>query len=109
MLEDETSDIFIPGRFTRGAMPGDKVLVEKFEHPRVGGQRRGARSLLCWKRKILVGTMRRMEGRLKFRAGRLPRPSPCRSCADCEGSAKDGDKVAVEILIRGSRQEKTTV
>ena len=23
MLEDETSDIFIPGRFTRGAMPGD--------------------------------------------------------------------------------------
>ena len=37
MLEDETSDIFIPGRFTRGAMPGDEVLVEKFEHPRVEG------------------------------------------------------------------------
>ena len=35
MLEDGTSDIFIPGRFTRGAMPGDMVLVEKFEHPRV--------------------------------------------------------------------------
>ena len=33
MLEDGTSDIFIPGRFTRGAMPGDMVLVEKFEHP----------------------------------------------------------------------------
>ena len=27
MLEDGTSDIFIPGRFTRGAMPGDMVLV----------------------------------------------------------------------------------
>ena len=37
MLEDGTGDIFIPGRFTRGAMPGDKVLVEKFAHPRVEG------------------------------------------------------------------------
>ncbi len=27
MLEDESGDIFIPGRFTRGAMPGDMVLV----------------------------------------------------------------------------------
>jgi len=35
MLEDGTSDIFIPGRFTKGAMPGDEVLVEKFEHPRM--------------------------------------------------------------------------
>ena len=33
MLDDGTSDIFIPGRFTRGAMPGDEVLVEKFAHP----------------------------------------------------------------------------
>ena len=37
MLDDGTSDIFIPGRFTRGAMPGDEVLVEKFAHPRVEG------------------------------------------------------------------------
>ena len=28
MLEDESGDIFIPGRFTRGAMPGDMVTVE---------------------------------------------------------------------------------
>ena len=28
MLEDESGDIFIPGRFTRGAMPGDSVLGE---------------------------------------------------------------------------------
>ncbi len=39
MLEDESGDIFIPGRFTRGAMPGDSVLVEKFAHPPGGGQR----------------------------------------------------------------------
>ena len=42
MLDDGTSDIFIPGRFTRGAMPGDMVLVEKFEHPRVEGSDEGA-------------------------------------------------------------------
>ena len=41
MLEDESGDIFIPGRFTRGAMPGDSVLVEKFAHPRVEGSDRG--------------------------------------------------------------------
>ena len=33
MLEDGTSDIFIPGRFTRGAMPGDKVLVPNPGYP----------------------------------------------------------------------------
>ena len=41
MLEDESGDIFIPGRFTRGAMPGDSVLVEKFAHPRVEGSDEG--------------------------------------------------------------------
>ena len=41
MLEDGTSDIFIPGRFLRGAMPGDKVLVEKLAHPRVEGSDEG--------------------------------------------------------------------
>ena len=79
MLEDGTSDIFIPGRFTRGAMPGNKVLVEKFEHPRV-------------------------EGMLKFVPDDCPAIS-MRMMRDCEGGAKDGDKVAVEILQRGNRQE----
>ena len=48
--------------------------------------------------------MHRMEGRLKF----VPDDCPAISMQvmrDCEGSAKDGDKVAVEILLRGSRQE----
>ena len=52
MLEDGTSDIFIPGRFTRGAMPGDMVLVEKFSIP-VWRAAMKARSLPFWKRKIL--------------------------------------------------------
>ena len=104
MLEDETSDIFIPGRFTRGAMPGDEVLVEKFEHPRVEGSDEGAILAILTEKNDLVGTVRRVEGRLRF----VPDDCPAITmplARDCEGGAKDGDKVAVEILNRGNRQE----
>ena len=104
MLEDGTSDIFIPGRFTKGAMPGDDVLVEKFEHPRVEGSDEGAILAILTEKNDLVGTVRRVEGRLRFA------PDDCPAITmplarDCEGGAKDGDKVAVEILNRGNRQE----
>ena len=104
MLEDGTSDIFIPGRFTRGAMPGDEVLVEKFEHPRVEGSDEGAILAILTEKNDLVGTVRRVEGRLRF----VPDDCPAITmplARDCEGGAKDGDKVAVEILNRGNRQE----
>ena len=104
MLEDGTSDIFIPGRFTKGAMPGDDVLVEKFEHPRVEGSDEGAILAILTEKNDLVGTVRRVEGRLRF----MPDDCPAITmplARDCEGGAKDGDKVAVEILNRGNRQE----
>ena len=104
MLEDGTSDIFIPGRSTKGAMPGDDVLVEKFEHPRVEGSDEGTILAILTKKNDLVGTVRRVEGRLRF----VPDDCPAITmplARDCEGGAKDGDKVAVEILNRGNRQE----
>ena len=104
MLEDGTSDIFIPGRFTKGAMPGDDVLVEKFEHPRVEGSDEGAILAILTEKNDLVGTVRRVEGRLRF----VPDDCPAITmplARDCEGGTKDGDKVAVEILNRGNRQE----
>ena len=104
MLGDGTSDIFIPGRFTKGAMPGDDVLVEKFEHPRVEGSDEGAILAILTEKNDLVGTVRRVEGRLRF----VPDDCPAITmplARDCEGGAKDGDKVAVEILNRGNRQE----
>ena len=104
MLDDGTSDIFIPGRFTRGAMPGDEVLVEKFAHPRVEGSDEGEILAILTEHNEMVGTARRIEGRLKF----VPDDCPAISMQlmrDCEGGAKDGDKVAVEILLRGNRQE----
>ena len=104
MLEDGTSDIFIPGRFTKGAMPGDEVLVEKFEHPRMEGSDEGTILAVLTEKNDLVGTVRRVEGRLRF----VPDDCPAITMPlsrDCEGGAKDGDKVAVEILNRGNRQE----
>ena len=104
MLEDGTSDIFIPGRFTKGAMPGDDVLVEKFEHPRVEGSDEGAILAILTEKNDLVGTVRRVEGRLRF----VPDDCPAITmplARDCEGGAKDGDQVAVEILNHGNRQE----
>ena len=104
MLEDGTSDIFIPGRFTKGAMRGDDVLWEKFEHPRVEGSDEGAILAILTEKNDLVGTVRRVEGRLRF----VPDDCPAITmplARDCEGGAKDGDKVAVEILNRGNRQE----
>ena len=104
MLEDGTSDIFIPGRFTKGAMPGDDVLVEKFEHPRVEGSDEGAILAILTEKNDLVGTVRRVEGRLRFVQDDCPAIT-MPLARDCEGGAKDGDKVAVEILNRGNRQE----
>lgn len=104
MLEDGQSDVFIPGRFTRGAMPGDQVLVEKFAHPRVEGSDEGEILAILTEHNNLVGTARRIDGRLKF----VPDDCPAISMQLMRGSevgAKDGDKVAVEILQRGTRQE----
>ena len=98
MLEDGTSDIFIPGRFTRGAMPGDKVLVEKFAAPPCGGQRRGRDPGRAGpKRTTWWAPPAGWRAVLKF----VPDDCPAISMQlmrDCEGGAKDGDKVAVEIL-----------
>ena len=99
MLEDESGDIFIPGRFTRGAMPGDSVLVEKFAHPRVEGSDEGEILAVLEQKNDMVGTVRRIEGRLKF----VPDDCPAISMTiqrDCEGGAKDGDKVAGDPAAR---------
>ena len=104
MVEDAQTDIFVPGRFMRGAMPGDTVLVEKFDHPRVEGSDEGQILAVLEEHNDFVGTVRRIEGKLKF----VPDDCPALSMTlarDCEGGAKDGDKVAVEILLRGARAE----
>ena len=43
--EDGSLDVFIPGKFLLGAMPGDSVMVSVFEHPRVAGRTREFRGV----------------------------------------------------------------
>ena len=74
------------------AMPGDMVLVEKFEHPRVEGSDEGEILAILEEKNDLVGTARRIEGRLKFVPDDCPAIS-MQMMRDCEGGAKDGDKV----------------
>ena len=102
--DDGTGDIFIPGRALHGAMPQDKIIIKLFDHPRVEGSDEGEILAILEEKNDLVGTARRIDGRLKF----VPDDCPAISMQlmrDCEGGAKDGDKVAVEILQRGNRQE----
>ena len=104
MLEDGTGDIFIPGRMMKGAMPGDRVLVEKLAHPRVEGSDEGEILAVLEEKNDLVGTARRISGRLVFVPDACPAIS-MQIIRDGEGGARDGDKVAVEIRSRGTRQE----
>jgi ribonuclease R len=102
--DDGTGDIFIPGRGLAGAMPGDKVLVEKFDRPRVPGSDEGEILTVVEPHNQFVGTARRVEGKLVFV------PDDCTTlnmqiAKDCDGGARDGDKIAVEILSRGARHE----
>ena len=104
MLEDGSGDIFIPGRLMKGSMPGDRILVEKLAHPRVEGSDEGEVLAVLEQKNSLVGTTRRLGGKLVF----VPDDCPAISMQilrDSEGGARDGDKVAVEIRSRGMRQE----
>lgn len=101
MKEDKSGDIFIPGRGLKGAMPGDKVLVEKFERPRVPGSDEGEIIAVLEPKDDLVGTVCRLEGRLRF----VPDDCPGLGLLiahGCEGGARDGEKAAAHILRRGT-------
>lgn len=102
--EDGEGDIFIPGRFLMGAMTGDRVLVEKFAKPRVEGSDEGQVVAVVEKHQRFVGSVQRIEGRLMF----VPDVCPTMQMniqRGSEGGAKDGDKVAVDILRRGMRHD----
>ncbi len=104
MRDDLSGDLFVPGRFLMGAMPGDKVLVEKNERPRMAGSDEGQVIAITEKNNNFVGTVHRVEGKIKFV------PDDCVTlymdiARGCEGGAKDGDKVAIEIVNRGRRQD----
>ena len=98
---DGQGDIFIPGRSLMGAMPGDQVLVQLFEHPRVAGSQEGEVVAVTVATKSFVGTVRQGQDGLFLEPDQCPglylfiEPS-------ADGGVRDGDKAAVEILERGT-------
>ena len=107
MREDLSGDLFIPGRSLKGAMPGDKVLVRKFERPRVAGSEEGEVVKITEQCNSFVGTLRREEdtGRHYLEADACP---AVRLYVK-RGAAQPGEKVAVSILARGDRHEEHRV
>ena len=110
MREDLSGDIFIPGRSLKGAMPGDKVLVHKFDHPRVEGSDEGEVAYITEQKNTFVGTVRKEEGDDRL----YLEPDACPAVKlfikkSADGGVEVGEKAAVEILSRGSRHEEHRV
>lgn len=105
---DGTGDVFIPGRGLHGALPGDQVLVEKFERPRVPGSDEGEIVAVVEPKDEMVGTVARIEGRLQF----VPDDCPGMELTiahGCTGGARDGEKVAAHVLRRGTEHDEHLV
>ena len=63
-VQPDGQDIFIPGKYLMGAMPGDTLLVSLFEHPRVEGSSEGEVLAVVKENNRFTGTVETIEGRL---------------------------------------------
>lgn len=99
-IDPEIGDIFIPGKYLMGAMPGDSVLVIKDEHPRVAGSLEGKVAAIIKENNRFTGTVEVCDGRLILVPDACPK-SPILIKKRADGGAQPGDKAAVEILERG--------
>ena len=98
-VQPDGQDIFIPGKYLMGAMPGDTLLVSLFEHPRVEGSSEGEVLAVVKENNRFTGTVETIEGRLALVPDACPHcPIYIKKSAD--GGARDGEKAAVEILER---------
>ncbi len=105
MREDLSGDMFIPGRFLLGAVTGDRVLVEKSSTPRVAGSDEGAVLVILKENNSMVGTAKRINGKLMFVPDDCPNIE-MNFTRDGDGGAKNGDKVAVEIVVRSNSYQE---
>lgn len=100
VAQKEGPDVFIPARGLNGALLGDGVLVKLFSKPKVAGSLEGEILAVTKPRETFVGTVEQEKGRLYFVPDECPYVQLLiKKSAD--GGAKDGDKVAAEVLTRG--------
>ncbi len=98
--EDGSVDVFIPGKFLKGAMPGDSVMVSVFETPRVEGSVEGEVVGILTENNRFVGSIERVDGRLCLVPDNCPH-TPLQIKKSADGGVKCGEKAAAEILERG--------
>lgn len=90
-VQPDGQDIFIPGKYLMGAMPGDTLLVSLFEHPRVEGSSEGEVLAVVKENNRFTGTVETIEGRLALVPDACPHcPIYIKKSAD--GGARDGEK-----------------
>lgn len=97
---EQGDDIFVPGRYLRGAMPGDIVLVREAEHPQRPGTREGEVLAVLEEHNTFVGTVEKIEGKLYLVPDKCP-GCPLLIKKSADGGTKAGEKAAAEILERG--------
>lgn len=103
--DPEIGDIFIPGKYLMGAMPGDVVFVILDEHPRVSGSLEGKVAAIAKENNRFTGTVDVLGGRLVLVPDACPQ-SPILIKKSADGGAHPGDKAAVEILERGDSHDE---
>lgn len=97
-------EFFIPGRFLQGAMPGDTLSLHVSKNTRSGGSREGKVLAVIKERREFTGILREEYGRIVFIPDDCPQV-PIFLKKNGLGEALCGEKVAVELVERGSAYE----
>ncbi len=97
---DNDEEIFIPGKFLCGAMPGDTVLA-RYIDSRSGSPEGEVADILKTASAKLTGVIVKDENRLMFKPDTMSK-TPIKIAGD-DIICKEGDKVLAEIIYRGSR------
>ncbi len=102
--DDDSGDIFVPGKYLLGAMPGDSVLVELETRPRVADSREGRVTAVLEEHNDFTGLVQEVDGRLAVVPDACP-ATPLFLKKSADGGALPGEKAAIVILERGEHHE----
>lgn len=105
---DESGDVFIPGHCLLAAMPGDVVLIELFEKPKVAGSREGEVVEILTPKEQVVGTVQQRDVHLVLVPDNAPE-TPLMIKKSADGGVREGEKAAGHILERGKKHEDIRV
>ena len=97
---DTQEEFFLPGRYLKGAMPGDTVALHVSKHHRAGGSREGKVLAIVKEKKEFTGLLREEYGRVVLIPDACPQ-MPILLKKSGMGEACCGEKVAVELVERG--------